>query len=222
MEFKRFFNSVIRMSWIIVLSAIIGGGASAYMNPGEVVYSAETTIYALSRGNDTNGQPGINYQDLLLSRQLVQDYQEIIASDKVCTLALGKLHDYDITADSLKNMVYVNPKNESSIIGVVAVASDPKLAAEVSNVVTEAFLTRLQELTNNSIVGVIDAAKVPGIPLDNDSRKKTVIGVVGGMALALAFIYIKELFNSTLRSIDEAEKIANIKVVGVIPKYKLN
>ncbi len=221
MEIRRFMNSIKRMLWLIILFGVIGGGVTYYTSYYKSVpmYNAETTIYAMSKGSSTSNSDSINYQDVMLSRYLVEDYKEIITSEKVLKLAASQLQKYQITQDYLKGMISVSPKNDSSVIGISVTANDPKLAAEASTAVTQAFMTRLRELTNANIVGILDAAQEPQAPISNNYTKNMVVGVLVGIILALAIIYIRELFDMNIRYVEDLENSLNLKVIGIIPKY---
>lgn len=223
MELKRFFHTIGRMIWLVILLGAIGGGLAYYTNyyMATSMYEAETTVYAMSRGSTANGDQSINYQDVMLSRQLVQDYQEIITSEKVLVLAAEKLERYQMTQEQLKNMVSVNPKNESSVIGISATTNDPIIAADISTEVTKAFMTVLGEMTKNSIIGVLEEAKVPQFPISNDATKKILISIIAGIVVAVSVIYIRELFDTTIRYVEDVEDNLKIKVFGVIPKYSM-
>ena len=88
MEIKRFYYSILRMLWLVILLAGLGGGISAYLGhyTSVPVYSAESTVYALKKSIAVDGKDSVNYQDVMLSRQLIQDYQEIITSEQVLIL----------------------------------------------------------------------------------------------------------------------------------------
>lgn len=214
MELRRFFNSIARMFWLVVLFGLIGGGIAFYTNYfATPVYEAETTIYAMTKGQN------VNYQDVMLSRQMVQDYQEIITSDRVLALSADKLKNYNITPQQLKGMISVQPKNESSIISIRATSNEPKIAAEASSAVTHAFLDVSSDITNNQIVGVLDQAKIPQYPVSSGGTRNIVIGIIAGILAAITVIYIRELFDTTIRYAEDLERNLKIKVTGIIPKY---
>lgn len=223
MELRRFFNSVRRMIWLVILLGAIGGGyiyyTSYYMSTP--MYEAETTVYAMSKGSTLNKDVGINYQDVLLSRQLVEDYKEIITSEKVMTLAVKMLDKYQFSQEQLISMITVTQKNESSVISISATADEAKTAADISNAVTQAFISQLREMTNGNIIGVLNEAKVPLSPISNAATKRIIIGIIAGIVVAISIIYIRVLFDSTIRLVEDVEDNAKIKVFGVIPKYSI-
>ncbi|MHB8065125.1 MAG: YveK family protein, partial [Ruminiclostridium sp.] len=173
-------------------------------------------------GNTLNENASINYQDLLLSRQLVQDYQEIIASERVMTLAVKLLGEYQFSQEQLKSMVNVTQKNESSVIAIRAIADEAKVAADISNAVTNAFISQLREMINGNIVGVLNEARIPQFPITNDATKKIIIGIIAGVVVAVCIIYIGELFDLKIRYVEDVENSLKIKVIGVIPKYSIS
>ncbi|OPX44828.1 capsular polysaccharide type 8 biosynthesis protein cap8A [Ruminiclostridium hungatei] len=222
MEFKRFFYSIRRMFWLVILFAIVGGGLATYMKYYRYIplYEAETTVYALNRNTAVDAAGGISYQDVLLSKQLLLDYQEIITSEKIISAALSSLKSkYSISGSELRSLIYVKQKDESSILGISAVADSPKLAADASRAVTQAFITSLRELTQNNIIGVLDEAKVPQYPLPDDSIKKIIIGIVAGIVVAIVNIYIIDLFDNKIRVPEDVEINTGLKIIGAIPGF---
>jgi len=221
MGLGRFLNSIVRMLWLIILLGAIGGGFTAYTSYYSTtpMYRAETTVFAMSKGSSTDGSKSINYQDVMLSRQLVQDYQEILTSEKVLELAVKQLEKYQITQAQLKSMIQASTKNDSSVIAISAEWDDPKIAAEASDAVTQAFIISLNEITNGSIIGILNQAKVPQFPISDNSNKNIIIGTLAGFIVAFAFIYIRELFDTTIRYVEDVEHNMKINVVGIIPTY---
>jgi capsular polysaccharide biosynthesis protein len=223
MEIRRFLNSVQRMIWLIILFGVIGAGIPAYLNIVKAIpmYNAETTIYAMSKNSKVDGGKGINYQDVSISRQLVYDYQYVLTSEKVISLANNLLEKYKLSQEQLISMINIAPKDESSVIAISAVSNDAKKSADVSNAVTEAFISQLSEMTNSNIIGVLNEAEIPKVPIDTGATKKTIMGFFVGIIIAFSIIYIIELFDMKLRYVDDIEGTLKIKVIGAIPKYSI-
>lgn len=223
MEIRRFFSSIQRMIWLIILFGVIGGGSLAYINIAKAtpMYEAETTIYAMNRCSTIDGSKGINYQDLTLSRQLVFDYQYVLTSEKVISLANKHLEKYRLSNEQLISMISMNQQSESTVINIKAVANNAKMSADISNAVTEVFVSQLSEMTNSNIIGVLNKAKVPTLPINNGATKKIIIGFIAGIIIAISIIYIRELFDMKIRYIDDVENTLKIRIIGAIPKYSI-
>lgn len=72
--------------------------------------------------------------------------------------------------------------------------------------------------TNN--VQVVDKAQVPLFPYKPKLPLNAAIGLVGGLLLGLAFIFLVESFDDSIKFADEVEKILAVPLLGVIPKVK--
>jgi capsular polysaccharide biosynthesis protein len=221
MELRRFINSIIRMLWLIILLGAIGGAIATYMtNYNNVsMYYSETTIYTLNKVSSVSNENKINYQDILLSRQLINDYQDIIKSEKVITMAEKEITNLNISQDEIKNMLSIRSQDNSNIVVISALSYDPKVAVAVSKAVTKCFISTLNEMTKTNIVGVIDEAKDPAYPLPNDYTRPILLGVVFGIVIAVLIIYIVDFFDTTIRFHEDVEHYTKLSILGVIPKY---
>lgn len=221
MELRRFLYSMARMCWLIILLGIAGGTATAFLTGFSIkpIYSSDTMVYALNKGSSVNNQSTIDYQNILISRQLINDYQDIIKSEKVMGMAEGEIKDPGISQEELKEMISISAQDESSIIVITATANDPKEAAAVSRAVAKSFIKTLSEMTETNIVGVIDEAKTPAKPIANPGNKIIIIGILLGLGTAVLIIFAIDFFDTTIRFYEDVELNTNLQIVGVIPKY---
>lgn len=72
--------------------------------------------------------------------------------------------------------------------------------------------------TNN--VQIVDKAQVPLFPYKPKLPLNAAIGLVAGLVLGLAFIFLVESFDDSIKFADEVEKILAVPLLGVIPKVK--
>jgi capsular polysaccharide biosynthesis protein len=221
MNINRFLNTIARMLWLVILLGIIGGGITAYKSYylTTKMYKAETSVYAMKKGQTKGGGESLEYQDVMLSRQLIIDYQEIVVSGRVLDLAVKRLVKYNISQSELERMISVESKNDSSVIGISAEADNAEVAAKASNEVTQAFIVCLREITNDRIVGILNEAKVPEQPIPDNSLKNIIIGILAGVVAALTIIYIRELFDTAIRYPEDIKHNTELNIVGIIPRY---
>ncbi len=223
MELRRFLYSIAKMCWLIILMGIIGGGTAVILfdYSTEPIYAAETTVYTLNKGSSVNNQGTIDYQNILISRQLINDYQDIIKSEKVIKMTENEIKNLDINQEELKKMISINSQDDSSIIVITATAGDPKIAVSVSKAVAKSFISTLIEMTETNIVGVIDEAKEPTKPIPNPDTKIIILAILFGMGAAIVIIYIVDFFNTTIRFYEDIEHYSKLPVLGVIPKFQI-
>ncbi len=72
--------------------------------------------------------------------------------------------------------------------------------------------------TNN--VQVVDKAQVPLFPHKPKIPLNAAIGLVAGLVLGLALIFLMESFDDSIKFADEVEKMLSVPLLGVIPKIK--
>lgn len=234
MELRRLLKSLSRLFWLMVLLGVIGIGVGFFIanSDKEVLYSADTTIYTLNKiKSPINGLGGINYQDILASRQLVNDYQQIIRSDKVITLVEKEVKDINLSVSDIKNMISISAQPNSSIVIISAYSKDPKVAKDVSTAVSKCFISTLNDLTDSNIVGIIDEAKVPNVPISSDysflgfGRQREIMSMVlggsVGLILALILIIFIDSFDTTIRFYEDIEKYTDCRIIGIIPNHSI-
>lgn len=74
--------------------------------------------------------------------------------------------------------------------------------------------------TNN--VQIVDKAQVPLFPYKPKIPLNAAIGLVAGLVLGLALIFLMESFDDSIKFADEVEKMLSVPLLGVIPKVKAN
>lgn len=50
---------------------------------------------------------------------------------------------------------------------------------------------------------------------------RVLIGLLAGFLIGFGIIYIQELLDTTVRSIEEIEEDLNLKVIGIIPEHQI-
>ena len=223
MQNNKLFRKILHMLWVFILFAGIGGTAAWYFSIylKAPVYEAEATVYAMNRSKTALSQGGIVYQDIVAGRQFLQDYSPIIHTRKVTSLALAGLKNYTVTEKDLIAMTEINLPQDSSVMGIRALSNNPALAADAANAVSRAFAAQMQELTGSDVIGILDEAKIPEAPVPDETARNIVIGMLAGMALVFAALYLNVLFDTTIREAEDVEYALKLPVVGVIPEHSI-
>ena len=223
MEFQRLVDAIIRKFWLIGICAICGSvllGGYSYATSFPV-YQTETTLYIMKQNNSLLSGDSINLQDITLSRELIKDYGYIVLSRKVLDPAVQSLNSRGINVTNISSAISVNLKKDSNVMSIVVRWHDPIIATEISNAVSRSFIAEIRQLANTSSVGILDEAQVPLAPVPVSHMKKAIVGFMAGAFISLAIIYVRELFDSTIRSASDIEKGLGLKIVGVIPGHNI-
>ncbi len=226
MGIRRLVSAIYRKLWLIILLGIIGGGASFYLgsNNSALVYEASTTIFTVVKNTNTQqllkDNCGISYDNIILGRQFEQDFYDIMLSDRVLSKSVDKIKDKNINASNLKSMISLRAKKDSNIIRIIANSGSPEKAVSITKAVSESLVDRINEITNTNIIGIMEEAKKPLQPIETNNIKGILIGILGGVIIALVFIYIMELFDSTIRSVNDIEYNLDLQVLAQVPIYR--
>jgi succinoglycan biosynthesis transport protein ExoP len=78
--------------------------------------------------------------------------------------------------------------------------------------------TRVEALINPERIRVVQPASVPGIPTYPKSKLIFVLSIFAGLGVGLGLSFLLESFNSSIRTVDEAERYLALPVLASIPK----
>lgn len=223
MDLKRLLNGFIKKLWLVIVLPVAGAIIAGYLSLAFYIpqYQAEATLLAINNEKTAITGEALDYQDFMLSQQLIKNYVEIISSNRVTSAALSELKNYNLTPEHLRRMININYKKDSSVIVVKAIAPEPRMASAVANAVCRAFANKMRELTNSQSLSILDEAKIPQMPMSSGNNKKIMMGFLVGMTIAVGIILVIELFDSTIRSAEDIDNNTDMQIIGIIPEHDI-
>jgi capsular polysaccharide biosynthesis protein len=223
-DLQRLIHAIIRRIWLVALLAIIGSGifGTYSVMTASPVYQTETSLYIMKRSDSVLSGDTVNLQDIALSRELIKDYGYILLSRRVLEPAIAELNAAGIPVAGIGGALGVGLSEESNVMSISVTWPDPVQAAAIANAVSRSFTQEVSVLTSNNSVGILDEALVPAYPIPSNHVKMIVVGFMAGMIIALGLIYVRELFDNTIRSAAEIENGLDLKVIGIIPEYNIS
>ena len=81
----------------------------------------------------------------------------------------------------------------------------------------EAKITEAEKVAN---IRIIDIAKTPTIPYRPHKRLNLFIGAVLGFILGISLTFVIELLDDTIKTVEEAERVTELSVLGTMPTIK--
>jgi len=206
--------------WIIVLIAFLSVGLSGVISYFvlEEEYSADVLLY-IWQDKDESGQDAVNYSDLQLFAQLVNDYQELAKSRLVTGIVAEEL---GLPADSinrLRNMITVGNKANTRHLTIVVKDTDPVFAATLANNVADVFSRVVVEKMCAGQVNIIDSAIVPHDPSAPNKPMNILIGLVLGIMVGLGIVFLIEFFDTSVKTAEDVERITGYTILGVVPEF---
>ena len=116
----------------------------------------------------------------------------------------------------MKNNILVNAVKNTEVLQISVTNSEPKLAADIANEIAKVFTKEVNTLYNIDNVHIVDLADVNNEP-SNINKIKDVVTFTGiGFAVALFYVIISSMFDTTIKSQIEIEKEFNVPVLARI------
>ncbi len=181
-------------------------------------YTAETAIYALTKGSTESGQSAdaVTATDLSASQMLANDFAELVKNDQLQAetaeaLGLENLSEYDISVVS---------STTTRIIKVSVTGTDPSSVALVANKLAEEIGDTATRIMNVEAVNVITEAKEPVLPSGPRRSLYTLVALMAGLFAAIALVVVMDMLDTTVRDDEEASMLLEAPVIGRFPLDK--
>ena len=158
----------------------------------------------------------ITYQEVQTNRLLVSTYGEIAKSRSVLDNVIKSLNLETGTAE-LREKINVSLVKDTEIIRISVTDNDPKMAAEIANVLAEAFSQQVVKIMNIENIKVIDEAVEPTSPVRPRHKLNLSIGLVLGVIISVFAAFILEFFDTSIKSPEDVAKYLDLPVIGTIP-----
>ena len=215
-----FWEKKIQIILIIMIFAVIG----VIYSLGIVTpkYQASTTLLlATNSSADNTGTGSITTTDVTLNSKLVSTYSKLVKSDKVIRNVISNL-SLNMDEDVLKNSVSVTATEDTEFIEISVKNEDPVLATKIANEMSKVFIENVKEFYKVENVHVVDAAEVPQSPYNVNHIKDVIIFAFVGAVIAVLYVLVSNMLDTTIKSEDDIEKIFKQTVLATMPLYENN
>ena len=203
-----FVSQIFLMLSIVFVVLIIGFSYDAFIKVPK--YKSYTTILLTTENNT------ITSNDIILNKNLIDTYTEIIKSRKVVGKVIDNLSlEYDI--ETLQKNIAVANVNDTEIIKITVEDEDSNLAKNIANETAKVFNAEVIKLYNIQNIGIIDYAEASQKPYNINLIKSIAIYLMIGIILSLAVVFVMFYFDTTIKTVEEVERKLNIPVIGAIP-----
>jgi capsular polysaccharide biosynthesis protein len=172
-------------------------------------YTSFTTL-VLTKVNETSQIPvesdSITTSDIALNAQLVSTYSELVKSKKVLRKVISNLNS-DIDEETLRKKVVVDSVKDTELIRINVTNEDPVVAEKIANEIAKVFTENIAELYSINNVHILDEAEVENEPSNVNHVKDIAIFTFIGIAVACTYILILNMFDTTVKSVEDIEKM---------------
>ena len=121
--------------------------------------------------------------------------------------------------NDLKNSVSVTATEDTEFIEISVKNEDPVLATKIANEMSKVFIENVKEFYKVENVHVVDAAEVPQSPYNVNHIKDVIIFAFVGAVIAVLYVLVSNMLDTTIKSEDDIEKIFKQTVLATMPLY---
>lgn len=154
---------------------------------------------------------------LNVNKQMVKNYVIMLKAD---TILAAVSEQVGVDLGTVKGAVSVSQVNDSDIIKVTSITTDP----ELSKAITENLITEFYESTSAILqvdnMFTLDEAKINTTPVSPNLKKNLVIGALLGVMLSCGYVFLGYMLDTRLKRKEEAERVLGVPVLGIVPYYK--
>lgn len=207
---------------IISLAFIIGGLCFAY-SKFLVLPTYESNATMIISSSNQNGDKGdianIELNQIQANKALISTYSEIVKSKGIADQVIKNL-SLNMGYEEFSKKVSIEPVKDTQIISVNVVDSVPARAMDIANETANIFKSSIGDIMKVDNVQILDGATIPVEPVSPNVSNNTLVGAIIGLVLGIIISMFKELYDISIKSVEEVEEYLNLPVIGVLPDMK--
>lgn len=217
LDLKELFNLFWRRKVQIILLVLIFIGLGVIYTVGftKPMYSASTSLILTSSGNNAT-VTGITTTDVTLNSKLVSTYSELVKRKTILREVISNLN-IDIDENKLRNNVKVAAVKDTELIEITVTNENPEYSEKIANEIAKVFTEKVKEIYNIENVQIVDVAEKSDTPSNINHKRDIAIFVAAGMVVAVAYVLIVNMLDTTIKEPEEIEDEFNLTVLTAIP-----
>ena len=182
---------------IITNQVILSKASKQLENPVKVITPAKKAVYR----ENANGR------------------RVLVRSAKPTVVERTNDKSYHVTTAQLKKAISVQTQQNSQVFTLNAKTNNAEESAAIANTVASVFKQQIKHIMSVNNVTIISRANTPKAPSFPNKKLFTLAGAVLGLLLSFAYVLIKELTDTTVKSDDFLTNelgLTNLGAVGHI------
>ena len=238
-DLKELFFVLLKNVWLVILLGVVGFvGVYIYSSSTEIsTYTSEVSLYVKNTTNKTTID-SLSASDLMAAQTIAETYIAVLEDD-VVNEAIGNrllekhtpeelanyfaIEEEDgkpvVSAKGIASTIDFSQVNDTELLSVSVTTADPVISADICNAITEIAPEQLIRVVGAGSVETVGRVKVPKHPNPSAVPKKSKMGLLLGVVLAIVIIYIRYIFDNTVNNGENVRDKYNIPMLGQIPFY---
>lgn len=207
-----------KLEIILIVAILVVIGVIYTMAFTTPMYSSATTLLLASSNSSNQGGDAITTTDLTLNSKLVSTYSELVKIKNVLREVIDNLQ-IEINEDELRNNVKVTSVEDTELIKISVTTKEAEVAPKIANEIAKVFIEKVKGFYNIENVQVVDEAEINNAPSNINHKKDVIIFAFIGVVLAVIYVLIANMLDTTIKTAEEVEKEFKLPVLASIPVY---
>ena len=223
LDIKRLFKIAIQsINFIVATTILVGIIAFVYSETMVLpTYRSSVTMFVNNKNRSSLlSQSQISGADMQASQMLISTYMQIIKSETMTTEVseeIDRRYGLDYSPGQVLSMVSGGSLNNTEILRLSVEGTNPEHTALIANVIADVAPDIISDYIEASNVKIIDRAK-NGTRVAPNVLRNTIIGFILGLLYSCAYIVIREVFDTRVKSEADLETWFHKSILGIIPE----
>ncbi|HEY5822674.1 MAG TPA: polysaccharide biosynthesis tyrosine autokinase [Propionibacteriaceae bacterium] len=211
--------AAIRKGWLLLLATIVlGVGAGAALFLTTPAQYATTVDFYVSTPKTEGTNPQSSGQ---FAEARVNSYIALLSSDQLAKRVIEST-GLDLTPQQLAGKVTASAQINTVIVNATVTDSSPARSLQIAQGVADNFGRMVDQLDNAGrsdaivVINVVSGPTLNNKPVSPDPRIYIGGGLAAGVLIGLAVVIIRELLDTSVRTVDTAQRLVGAPVIGNI------
>jgi capsular polysaccharide biosynthesis protein len=120
--------------------------------------------------------------------------------------------------EGLAQQISVNSVENSQIVSISVIDTDPKIAAEIANTTANIFKDEIPNIIGFDNVKLLTAAKINPFPINPAQNSTIIMFALAGLVIGIGIIYFLDSLDDSIRSNEDIENLLGLTLLGNISK----
>lgn len=215
----RFKNAFLQMWALVVVLSVLLGALSWYQDRKSFVPMYETkAIFTVDAGYTPEDIFGTGvYYDQYAAQQLAAAFPLILSTDMMRDLVIQELEKGYINGHAKAAAVA-----HSNMLVLTVTGNNPKDIYDYLCAIIKCYPQVAVNMVENPQVKIVTSPAIPTEPYNSFNAVKAAMkGVMRGLLISLAVIFLCALLTKTIQTTDELKRAVNIPILVALPKVEV-
>lgn len=216
-DLQGYLRAIRKGWWIIVSTAIVGGGLGALVNYQSTPQYASTVTFFIS--TPTQGGGSALSADQFATRRITS-YVGLLSSDIVAQRIIDKT-GIDQTAGQVRKEIVGDADLNTVLLTATVTDPSPQNSIVIAGAIASEFGKIVDQVDpigpSQVVLRVISGPTLNSVPVSPRKSLNLTIGIVGGLVVGIIIALLRQILDTTIRSPQAMRALSDSPVLGVVP-----